>query len=331
MRTKSKLNTILILSIVILSFSVISFSAYCWEPTKQLELLASGSPGGGNDLTMRAIEQVLLKENPVPGLSWIVTNQGGGGGNIAMSYLLQQKGNPYIFCVNSNRVNLNPILGTTELRAGNDFTPLCRLQVEHMVWAVNSDGPYTDINVLLDKIKKDPGSITFGVGTVPSDDLFNILYVAQELGVDPNEINYISFKSGGDLITNLAGGHIDVASTSMGEALSMWEAGKVDLVSIGAPERIPAPYDKIPTWTELGINVVLTHWRGLFLAPGLTDEQVHYWSDLMAEVCSSKAWEEQLVKYEWYDAFLPHDEFAAFLEEDYQKSKDMIDRAGMLK
>jgi len=330
MRTKSKANGILILVIVILAFSVISFSAYCWEPTKQLELLASGSPGGGNDLTIRSIEQALLKENLVPGLSWIVTNQGGGGGNIAMSYLYQQKGNPYVICVNSNRVNLNPILGTTELMAPEDFIPLCRVQDEHMVWAVNSDGPYTDINVLLDKFKKDPGSITFGVGTVPSDDVFNILYVAQALGIDPNDVNYISFRSGGDLVTNLAGGHIDVASSSMGEVLSMWEAGKVDMVSIGAAERIPAPYDKIPTWTELGIKVVLTHWRGLYLAPGLTDEQVQYWSDLMAEVCSSETWKELLVKYEWYDAFLPHDEFAAFLKEDYQKSKDMIERAGLL-
>lgn len=331
MISKNKIRFIFILVIVTLTVSVIFVSAQSWKPTKQLELLASGSPGGGNDLTIRSIEQVLLKENLVPGLSWIVTNQGGGGGNIAMSYLNRQKGNPYVIVVNSNRVNLNPILGTTELMAGKGFTPLARLQDEHMVWAVNSDGPYTDINVLLDKFKEDPGSITFGVGTVPSDDVFNILYVAQELGIDPNEINYISFRSGGDLITNLAGGHIDVASSSMGEVLPMWEAGIVDMVSIGAAERIPAPYDKIPTWTELGINVVLTHWRGLYLPPGLTDEQVQYWSDLIAELVSSKTWKELLVKYEWYDAFLPQDEFAAFLDEDYLKSKAMIEKAGLLK
>jgi len=329
MKIKNKVSIILIILTTL--FSLISFSGYCWEPTSQLEVLSCGSPGGGLDLSARSIEQVLLEEKLTPNLKWIITCKGGGGGNIGMSYLVQQKDNPYIIAINSNRVFLNPALGTTEYQVNKDFVAIARLQTEHQIWSVAADSPYSDINTLLEKWKKDPESITFGVGTVPSDDLFNVLYVANELGIDLDKVNYISFRSGGDLLTQVAGGHIDVASGGLGEATAMRDAGKIKILSVAASEPLKGENSDIPTWKELGVDVEILHWRGIYGPPEMPDEAIQYWSDLIGKVTQTETWKKILEKHEWDDAYLSADEFKVFLEKEKEFAENILKKAGLIK
>ncbi|PJC72424.1 MAG: hypothetical protein CO013_09290, partial [Syntrophobacterales bacterium CG_4_8_14_3_um_filter_58_8] len=162
-------------TLVLVSEQVNAQQAY---PTKPVQLVPAGSPGGGLDIHARAIEQALTVEKMLD-KPFTVLHKGGGGGNLLTSYLVNQKGNGYVIGINSNRVLLNELMGTIEY-GYKDLTPIARLTTEYECWAVRADSKYkTALEVMAD-LKKDPTSVTFGVGTVPSDDQFNILLPAKK-------------------------------------------------------------------------------------------------------------------------------------------------------
>ena len=145
-------------------------------PSRTVEIVAAGNAGGGLDLVARALDQAL-REEKLFNQSFVINNMGGAGGNLAKNYVHQKKGNPHFLYVESNRIYTNKIVGTTPLTY-TDVTPIGRLVTEYLVWAVQTGSPYKSAKDVLGKLKGDPASVTFGVGTVPSNDQMNILRAA---------------------------------------------------------------------------------------------------------------------------------------------------------
>ena len=137
-------------------------------PGKRIEMVVAGGAGGGLDLVGRAFEQALretkLLEQPV-----VILNMGAGAGNAAKAYVVKHKGDPYFIYLDTNRVYLNKLLGTTEL--GHDaVTPVARLITEYLFWVVRADSPFKTAKDILDGLKADPSSVTFGISSIPSND-----------------------------------------------------------------------------------------------------------------------------------------------------------------
>jgi putative tricarboxylic transport membrane protein len=297
-------------------------------PAKAVELVAAGAPGGGLDIHARAIEQALTAEKMLD-KPFTITHKGGGGGNITTSYLVNQKGNGYVLGINSNRVLLNELMGTIEYGYKN-LTPVARLTTEYAVWAVRADSKYkTALDVLAD-LKKDPTSVTFGVGTIPSNDQFNILLPSKAKGVDYSKIKIVVFDAGGDAMAKLLGGHVPILSVNISEISAQLDAGKIRVLAVSAPtkvDRIP----NVPTWRDLGIDVTIYHWRGIYGPPEMPKVSYDYWNKKFADMVKTKTWKGLLDKFELFDAFLPGDEFKKQLEKDNETYRELLGTMGMLK
>ncbi len=297
-------------------------------PTKPIELVAAGDPGGGLDIHARIIDQATMVEK-LQDKPFTISNKGGGGGNLATSYMATQKGSAYHLAINSNRVLLNPLLGTTQYGL-KDMVPVARLTAEYEVWAVRADSKYKTAAEVIADLKKDPRSVVFGVGTIPSDDQFNILLPGQKSGVDITKLKIVAFKSGGDLMGQLVGGHVPIISTSTSEIMPQVEAGKVRLLTVSSPKRMDvAP--TVPTWKDAGIDLTLFHWRGIFGPPNMPKEAYDYWNKKFAAMVKTKTWKDLMAKNELLDAFLPGDEFKKELERDNETFRSLLGSLGMLK
>lgn len=232
--------------------------------------------------------------------------------------------------VESNRVYLNRIVGTTHLTY-TDVTPIARLVTEYLVWAVLADSPYKSAKDVLAKLKADPGSISFGVGTVPSNDQMNILRPAMAMGVDPKQVKIVSFKAGGDLMIQLLGGHVPVISTGLSEAMEQAKAGKVRLIAISAPDPLPGQFANVPTWRSMGIDVSILHWRGLFAPPGIPAEAVKYGDQTLAKLVKTDSWKKILERYQWFDAYADSATFRKTLAEENKAYEQILPQLGMAK
>ncbi|MBU2053560.1 MAG: hypothetical protein KJ936_07970 [Proteobacteria bacterium] len=297
-------------------------------PTKPVQLIPAGSPGGGLDIHARAIEQALTMEKMLD-KPFTVLHKGGGGGNILTSYLVNQKGNGYVIGINSNRVLLNELMGTIEY-GFRDLTPIARLTTEFNCWAVRADSKYKTAADVFEDLKKDPTSVAFGVGTVPSNDQFNILLPSKQKGVDYTKVKIVAFDAGGDAMAKLLGAHVPVLSTGFSEAVNQAEAGKVRILSVSAPSKIDR-VPNVPCWKDLGIDVAIYHWRGIYGPPDMPKEAYDYWNKKFAAMVKTKTWKTSLDKFELFDAFLTGDEFRKELAKDIETYRELLGTMGMLK
>jgi putative tricarboxylic transport membrane protein len=291
-------------------------------PERPIEFIVAGGPGGGLDITARIVDDVGRREQM--GATFLIANRDGGGGNVARAYLGARKGDDHVLLCESNRVWLSELMGTTS--AGiESTTPLARLTSDALVWVVRADSKFADAQSVIDAVKREPDSIAFGVGTIPSDDQFNILRPLRASGVDTTALKMAAFRSGGDLMTNLLGGHVDVVSASFSEAEGQAAAGRVRMLSTASASRIPGPIgSNVPTWRELGFDVTVTHWRGVFGPPGMSPEAVRYWDNYFSKLVKTDAWKAALARIGQEDAYLGAAAFKASLIEERELNRAFV-------
>lgn len=111
-----------------------------WKPDTTVEFIAPAGPGGGWDLTARALQRAATSDKIV-GKNIIVSNKPGGGGATGWNYLKGKEGNGHYLAMNSSLVLLNNLLGSSKL-SYQDFTPLAMLTSEWISVAVKADSPY---------------------------------------------------------------------------------------------------------------------------------------------------------------------------------------------
>jgi putative tricarboxylic transport membrane protein len=298
-------------------------------PERPVEMVVAGSAGGGLDLTGRALETALREAKLFP-QNFVIKNVGGAGGNVARTQVNQKKGDSHMLYVESNRIYVNRIVGTTQL-THKDVTPIGRLITEYVAWVVRADSPYKSPKDVFDALKKNPEAVTFGVGTVPSNDQMNILRPVMASGIDPKKIKVVSFKSGGDLMIQLLGGHIPVISTGLSEAIEQVKAGKVRVIAVSSPNPLPGDLAKVPTWRSMGIDVAILHWRGVFAPPGIPKEVVAYWDKALGQMVKTDAWKQQLEKHGWFDAYADSATFRKDLDAEEKIYTEILTDLGMAK
>ena len=88
-----------------------------FKPTKPIEFVTHTGPGGGGDVFARAIAAAMEKERLMP-VRMQVVNKTGGGGQTAMSYLVEKKGDTHTIAVFTGLWFTNPIM-----RAGSEVSP----------------------------------------------------------------------------------------------------------------------------------------------------------------------------------------------------------------
>lgn len=323
-----KSSRLLVCAVAGLCFGTVASHAAEY-PSKTVEMVVAGSAGGGLDLVGRALEGTL-RETRLFGEAIAIKNMGGAGGNLAKTYVNQRKGDPYFIYVDSNRIYLNRIVGTTGL-GYDDVTPLARLITEYLVWVVRADSPYKSAKEILDRLKADPSSVVFGVGTIPGNDQMNILRPAMAYGIDPKKIQIVSFKSGGDLMIQLLGGHVAVISTGLSEAVEQVKGGKVRLLTVSAPTALAGEFANVPAWRSMGIEVSILHWRGLFAPPGIPAEAVRYWDRTLGQLVKTEAWKKALEKFGWFDAYADSAQFRKDLAQESKLYAQLLAEIGMAK
>lgn len=318
--------TVLVTAVIALSSGAVIGAGF---PEKSVEMVVAGSAGGGLDSTGRALEAALRETKLFPE-TFVIKNVGGAGGNVARTQVNQKKGDSHVLYVESNRIYVNRIVGTTKL-THRDVTPVGRLITEYLAWVVRADSPFKTPKDIFDKLKQDPNSVVFGVGTVPSNDQMNVLRPVMAAGIDPKKIKVVSFKSGGDLTIQLLGGHIPVISTGLSEAIEQVKAGKARVIAVSAPNPLPGELATVPTWRSMGIDVAILHWRGVFAPPGIPKEVVAHWDKVLGQMVKTDAWKQQLEKHGWFDAYADSATFSRDLDAEEKIYAQILTDLGMAK
>ena len=304
--------------------------AQSWSPQKNVEIVVGSAPGGSNDKTARAVERIVTTGKLVP-TSVTVVNKPGGGSNIAFGYVQQHAGDPHYLMVGTPSLLTNHITGLSKLHH-NDFTPVASLLNDYVVFVVNAASPIKTGRDLMERLKKDPQSVSIGFATtLGSHNHIAAGLLAKAVGVNARDLKVIAHKGSAEAITNLLGGHIDLVTTAAGNIAAHVESGKLRVVGVAANQRFPGALANAPTWKEQGVNLVFGGWRAILAPKGLTPQQSAYWEGVLQKATQASEWKADIDKNFWANDFVTGDRFRKDLDKDYADMKAVLVDIGLAK
>jgi putative tricarboxylic transport membrane protein len=301
-----------------------------WKPERAVEFVIPATSGGGQDRTARIIQKILQDEVAL-GVPINIVNKGGGGGNIAYSYLQQFKGDGHYIATATPSLVTNSILGTSPL-SHTDFTPVGVLYSEYIGFAVQADGPIRTGMDLVERLKKDPESVTFAFGTSRGNaNHIAAGQLAKLAGVDVKRVKVVIYKSSIEAVTALMGGHVTVVPTPTSTYVPVLASGKLRIVAVASPTRQGGAFAQVPTWKEQGLDIVVPSFRMLVGPRDMTAAQLAFWDQAFARLVKSPEWKKELDENDWDNTYLPSGRSRAFLDEQAQRYRTMLIELGLVK
>jgi putative tricarboxylic transport membrane protein len=317
--------TLAVLAGALLLFPV-SVTVAAGFPDKPIELTVPFAAGGGSDIMARTIAAIFEQERILP-QPLVVVNRAGASGVLGYMHVGQKAGDPYALTTATSSFVIQPLLGKMKL-SHRDYTLLAALALDEFVLVVPAGSPHRTIGDLIDAARKAPKSVTIGGTSVPSIDSIIAHLLERATGV---QLNFIAFKSGGEVMTNLLGGHIDVAAANPGEALAQIQARKARALAAASERRLATMAD-VPTLRESGIDVVVTQWRGVAAPKGLPKDAEATLVGAFRRLSDSKAWQEKyLGENNLTPLYLPPAEFARYLDAEAEKMGRVLREMGAIK
>jgi putative tricarboxylic transport membrane protein len=305
-------------------------SAQTWKPEKPVEIIIGTSTGGPQDRMGRAVQR-LLQEKKLVATPLNVVNKAGGGGAVALNYMNQHVGDGHFMTVNALAMLTNHITGRSTI-GPTDLTPLAMMGAEYVGITVRAESPLKTGKDVLDQLKKDPSSLSVAVGTALGNATHLSFVLAMKAGgVDIKKLKTVVFGSGGDSMTALLGGHVDVAASAPSAMLSQVQAGKMRIIVIGAPARLGGELAKIPTWKEIGVNSAFDLWRGLAGPKGMTRAQVQFWDAALGALVKTDEWKKELAENQVENIYRNSADTALQWKAEYDEVKTVLTELGLAK
>jgi tripartite-type tricarboxylate transporter receptor subunit TctC len=305
-----------------------------WEPSKPVEFIVPAGTGGGADQMARLIQGVVVKHNLMK-QPLIVVNKSGGAGAEGFLDVKNAKGD-----ANKIVVTLSNLF-TTPMATGvpfnwRDMTPVSMLALDNFVLWVNAESPHKTAKDYLAAVKAAvPGKIKMGGTGSKQED--QILTVGLEKATGAKFI-YIPFKGGGEVAVQLVGNHVDSSVNNPIEAVAQWRAGKLRPLCVFDDKRMPykakitdtMSWGDIPTCKEAGVPTEYTMLRGIFMPPGVTNDQKQFYVDLLKKVRETPEWKDYMEKGAFNQTYMDGEAFNQWLGKAEQNHRELMKEAGFL-
>ena len=295
-------------------------------PEKQITVINAYAAGGGTDIMFRNIDAVSQKIKAFPH-AFIVETKTGGSGSTGKAAALNAKPDGYTLTV-ADDGNVYQQLGGDQPFKYDDFTYIARMVTDYNMVVVRAESPFKTFKDFLDAGKARPKGISVAGTTIGGTDQLQLVQIGKKAGA---EYNYTAFNSGGEVLTNVLGGHVDAAMANPSEVWEQMRAGQVRALAITAPDRLKDLPD-VPTLKEQGVDLVAAQFRGIAGPKGLPPEIVKILEDGFKKVSDSPEWKaDYLDKYQQQNGWLGSAEFKQHMDSFYKENEGLFRELGLLK
>lgn len=255
--------------------------AQSW-PTRPVRLISPFAPGGGADITSRALAQKL---SPALGQQVVVENRGGAGGMIGVDMAAKAPADGYTMVLGTiGPIAINPSLyKKMTYDPMRDLVPVSQAANALNVLVVHPSLPAKSVKEMIAIAKARPGQMNYGSSGPGATDhlageLFNVL-----AGV---KMVHVPYKGGAPAMLDLVAGNVQVVFSTVSTAVAAMESKRVRPLAMTGNQRFELMPD-LPTVAEAGLKgFEVNNWYGIFLPAGTPKDIV---AKLNAEVVKALA------------------------------------------
>jgi tripartite-type tricarboxylate transporter receptor subunit TctC len=292
-------------------------------PSKRITYNICFNPGGESDITARFQEQPLKK---ILGQDIAINYKIGGGGALCWSELVQTKPDGYTIAGH----NL-PHIALQPLEMGNagyktlDLKNIYFFESTPNLLLVRNDSPYKTLKEFVEAAKKSPGAFTVGgSGSSSANDLGTTM-LNKAAGI---QLTYVPFGGTGSAVPALLGGHVSALMSY--STMGIQYAGKFRALAIASETRMDVLPD-VPTFKELGYDVVEGAYRGVAAPPGTPDDIVKVLADAFEKVHKDPEVKKKMDQNGFKTEFLGPEASLALVKKKMVEYEEIMKQLGRIK
>ena len=255
-----------LVSTFILSSVLVTPAAAQPYPSRIVKLVVPQTPGGATDVFARKIGQLLGEKwgQPV-----VIENRAGAGGVVGTDVVAKSAPDGYTLLVTyAGSQAINPSLyPKIPFDSVKDFQTIATLASTPFVLIVHPKLPAKDLAEYVALARARPDALTYASSGNGSVNHLLGEMLKTEAGI---KMLHVPYRGVAPAITDVIGGQVDSAFSSVPSVLQMVQTDKVRAIAISSAKRVAAA-PEIPTIAESGFpGFDVNPWWGI-LAPAGTD------------------------------------------------------------
>jgi len=296
--------------------------AQSW-PDKQVNFIVPFSAGGTTDLFGRLLANHMQQKFGKP---FIVENRAGAGGNLGAAAVAKAAPDGYTFLVGTVSTHaINPFLySKLPYDTVKDFQPVSLIARLPNILVVHPSLPANNVAELIAHLKANPDKLSYG-----SSGAGTSIHLAAELFKikTGTTMTHVPFRSSGDIMNNLTGGHINLAFDNITLAWPQVKAGRLRALAVSSTARSEIAPD-VPTVAETIPGFDATSWHGVFAPAGTPKPIVDAMAAEMKRILELPDVKEKLFEIGAIAAPMTPEEFAKFIDTERAKWAEVVKASG---
>ena len=280
-------------------------------PAKPIRYIVPVAAGGGSDTVGRTVTERWgnqLKQ------SFVVDNQGGGGGVIAAQATARSAPDGYTLMQGYVATHgTSPATRKLPYDAIKDFSAIGMIGATPNVLVVNSALPVTTVKEFIDYLRKNPGKVSYGSAGQGS-----LTHLTMELF--KQQVNsfmvHIPYRGIAPAFTDLIGGQTQAMFPGLAAAVPHIRSGRVRPLAVTGLKRHPQ-FKDVPTLDESGFKGFdAQQWYGVVGPAGIPAPIVKLLNESLAMVLHAPDLRDKLSVEAIEPMVMQPEQFAAFIKAD---------------
>ena len=294
-------------------------------PSKPIRLIVPFPPGGGTDFVARTLANELGKST---GWTIVVENKAGAAGTIGLVEAARAPNEGYDLVIGQadNMIIAPATLKNPGLDPAKDLTAVIQVAISPNLIMTQADAKFRTLGDAIAAAKASPGSVNYGTAGHGTFANLAIELLMQTAGFKWVEVPY---KGAAPAITDLLGGHVQLAALSVASGMPQIKAGKVRGLVVTSTKRSPALPD-VPTIAESGYpGFEAVGWLGILVPNGTPPAVIARLNAEFAKVMQSADVQKALVAQGVEPTTSTPEAFGALIRSETAKWQKVIRDAGI--
>jgi len=316
--------------IALLAAAPIVACAQGWTPTRPVALVVGATPGGSLDLAARLIQRIAEQNKLVP-TPIVVFNKAGAGQGLAWDYMQERGNDGHAISLGGPNLASNPIMGVHNI-SYRDVTTIAILLDDYTAMVVRTESPLKSMREVMERLRKDPGALSIGVGPALGGGAhLGVVVALKAAGVRVQDVRFVVYKSAGEAMLAAIGGELDIAAGTVANYPPQITAKRIRAIGVTAPKRLGGLMADVPTLREQGIDATFTTWRSAIGPKGMARPQRTFWEETFAKIVKTDEWQKDMERNFWNANFLTGDAAQQFVVQQDKLYLQLFTELGMVK
>jgi len=238
-------------------------------PSRPVRMIVPYPPGGGSDITGRAIGAKL---NEYLSQTFVIDNRPGATGLIGTEIAARAIGDGYTIILADAPHTINALVYTKQrYDAIKDFTPLNLIATSPQVLCAHPSFGANTLKDLLAMPRAQTAKLAIGSSGLASGPHMLYEWLRIKTGLT---LNHIPYKGGGPSLADAVNGQIPLVMNAAPAAMTFIKANRLKVLAITSAQRHPG-LPNVPTFVEQGVqDFVSFQWYGMLGPAGMPKDVV---------------------------------------------------------